>query len=115
MEPGTPFTLPYTVTTSGPGGIFNMRVSNDRNFVTLFKTSITLVNGHSTDGIVTLFAPESTSSGTDVTVTIQAEAPDGSDSNYAVLRLLVVAPVITYITLYIPRRSTRKCQSLNLQ
>lgn len=80
------------------GGSFNIRVSNDRNFAVHFNTSISLGSGGSANDSVTLIVPENTSSGTDVTVTIQAEAPDGSNSNYAVLRLAVIAPVITYIT-----------------
>ncbi|XP_046719939.1 von Willebrand factor A domain-containing protein 7-like [Silurus meridionalis] len=96
MEPGTPFTLLYTVTTKGSGGRFNIRVSNNRSFVALYKTSITLVGGRSVDDIVTLFAPENTSSGTDVTVTIQAEAVDGIDYNYVSLRLIVLAPVADF-------------------
>ncbi|KAB5581392.1 hypothetical protein PHYPO_G00175120 [Pangasianodon hypophthalmus] len=91
-EPGKQLTLPFTVATNGSGGSFNIRVSNDRNFDTLFNKSLTLESGGSANGTVTLTVPENTSSGTDVTVTIQADAPDGSDSNYAVLRLAVIAP-----------------------
>lgn len=84
--------------TNDSGGSFNIRVSNDRNFAVRFNTSITLGSGGSANDSVTLIVPENTSSGIDVTVTIQAEAPGGSNSNYAVLRLAVIAPVITYIT-----------------
>ncbi|KAM9476982.1 von Willebrand factor A domain-containing protein 7-like [Clarias gariepinus] len=93
VEPGKQFTLPFTVATTGSGGSFNIIVSNDRSFNTLFNASLTLESGGSANGTVALTVPASTSSGTDVTVTIQAEAPDGSDSNYAVLRLAVIAPV----------------------
>ncbi|XP_053478045.1 von Willebrand factor A domain-containing protein 7-like [Ictalurus furcatus] len=93
IEPGKPFTLPFTVETSGSGGSFNIRVSNDRNFDTHFNTSITLESGGSANGAVTLTVPENTSSGTDVTLTIEAEEMDGGDSNYIVLRLAIVAPV----------------------
>ncbi|XP_026795878.3 von Willebrand factor A domain-containing protein 7-like [Pangasianodon hypophthalmus] len=93
VEPGKQLTLPFTVATKGSGGSFNIRVSNDRNFDTLFNTSLTLESGGSANGTVTLTVPENTSSGTDVTVTIEAEAPDGSDFNYAVQRITIVAPV----------------------
>ncbi|KAK3554502.1 hypothetical protein QTP70_024408 [Hemibagrus guttatus] len=93
MEPGKQFTLPFTVATSGTGGIFNISVSNVRNFDTHYNSSITLVSGVSANGTVTLTVPENTPSGTDVTVTIEAESPNGSDFNYVVLRLSVIAPV----------------------
>ncbi|XP_072533311.1 LOW QUALITY PROTEIN: von Willebrand factor A domain-containing protein 7-like [Salminus brasiliensis] len=94
LEPGRTLTLPFTVATNGSGGIFNIRVSNDRSFLmTDAPSTLTLETGGSANGTVTLAAPGNTPSGTDVTVTIEAEAPGGTDSNYAVLRLSVVAPV----------------------
>ncbi|XP_027023495.2 von Willebrand factor A domain-containing protein 7-like [Tachysurus fulvidraco] len=96
MEPGKIFTLPYTVATNSSGGSFNIRVSNDRNFKTQFNTSITLKSGVSVNDTVTLTVPGNTPSGTDVTVTIEAEAVDGSDSNYAVLRIAVIAPITDF-------------------
>ncbi|KAM9476981.1 von Willebrand factor A domain-containing protein 7-like [Clarias gariepinus] len=93
VEPGKQFTLPFTVATTGSGGSFNISVSNDRSFNTLFNTSLTLESGGSANGTVALTVPANASSGTDVTVTIQAEAPGGSNFNYAVLRLAVIAPV----------------------
>ncbi|KAF4090723.1 hypothetical protein AMELA_G00055160 [Ameiurus melas] len=93
IEPGKQVTLPFTVTTKSSGGSFSISVSNDRNFDTRFNTAITLESGGSANATVTLTVPENTASGTDVTVTIEAEAPDGSDFNYAVLRIAIVAPV----------------------
>ncbi|XP_053478035.1 von Willebrand factor A domain-containing protein 7-like isoform X1 [Ictalurus furcatus] len=93
IEPGKQFTLPFTLTTKSSGGRFNIRVSNDRNFDTRFNTSITLKSGDSANATVTLTVPENTSSGIDVTLTIEVEAPDGSDFNYAVLRIAIVAAV----------------------
>ncbi|KAL7877063.1 hypothetical protein SRHO_G00037060 [Serrasalmus rhombeus] len=94
MEPGKTFTLPFTVATDGSGGVFNIRVSNDRSFVmTDIPSSLILAHGGSANGTATLAVPGSTPSGSDVTVTIEAEAPGGADSNYAVLRLSVVAQV----------------------
>ncbi|XP_072533312.1 von Willebrand factor A domain-containing protein 7-like [Salminus brasiliensis] len=94
LEPGRTLTLPFTVATNGSGGIFNITVSNDRSFLmTDAPSTLTLETGGGANGIVTLAAPGNTPSGTDVTVTIEAEAPGGTDSNYAVLRLSVAAPV----------------------
>ncbi|KAI4895401.1 hypothetical protein NFI96_022024 [Prochilodus magdalenae] len=93
LEPGRNFTLPFIVATNGSGGIFTVRVSNDRSFEAVFNSSLTLERGGSANGTVTLAVPENTPSGSDITVTVEAEAPGGADSNYAVLRLSVVAPV----------------------
>ncbi|KAK2852310.1 hypothetical protein Q7C36_007511 [Tachysurus vachellii] len=96
MEPGKQFTLPFTLATNGTAGSFNINVSNDHNFETQFNTSITLESGVSVNDSVTLTVPENTPSGTDVTVTIEAEAVDGSDSNYAVLRIAIIAPITDF-------------------
>ena len=45
------------------------------------------------NGTLTITPPASTPSGTDVTLTLEAKAPGGKDSNYAVLRLAVVRKV----------------------
>ncbi|KAL6487768.1 hypothetical protein MHYP_G00043940 [Metynnis hypsauchen] len=98
LVPGKNFTLTFTVATTGSGGVFNIRVSNDRSFImTNVPSSLTLVRGGSANGTVTLAAPRNTTSGSDVTLTIEAETPGGADSNYAVLRLSVVA-LVTDIT-----------------
>ncbi|GAA6112009.1 von Willebrand factor A domain-containing protein 7-like [Tachysurus ichikawai] len=96
MEPGKQFTLPFTLATNGIAGSFNIRVSNDHNFETQFNTSITLESRVRVIDTVTLTVPENTPSGTDVTVTIEAEAVDGSDSNYAVLRIAIIAPITDF-------------------
>ncbi|KAI5107707.1 von Willebrand factor A domain-containing protein 7-like [Silurus meridionalis] len=93
VAPGKQLTLPFTVTTTGSGKSLNIGISNDRNFAASFNTSLTLDTGGSANGTVTLTVPETTSSGTDVTVIIEAEVPNGSDFNYAVLRIAIVAPV----------------------
>ncbi|XP_022540193.2 von Willebrand factor A domain-containing protein 7 [Astyanax mexicanus] len=94
LTPGRSLTLPFTVSTNGSGGVFNIRVSNDRSFqMTDFPSTLTLETGGSVNGTVTLTAPGNTPSGTDVTLTIEAEAPGETDFNYAVLRISVVTPV----------------------
>ncbi|XP_031664335.1 von Willebrand factor A domain-containing protein 7 isoform X2 [Oncorhynchus kisutch] len=93
LEPGTPFSVLFTVTTNGTGGSFTIRATNDRGFPSSSPTDLTLVTGVSANGTVTLTAPANTVSGTDVTLTIEAESPGATDTNYAVLRLTVVSPV----------------------
>ncbi|KAL7889465.1 hypothetical protein AOLI_G00017230 [Acnodon oligacanthus] len=94
LVPGKNFTLTFTVATTGSGGVFNITVSNDRSFVmTNVPSSLTLARGGSANGTVTLAVPRNTTSGSDV----EAEAPGGADSNYAVLRLSVVALVTACI------------------
>lgn len=46
---------------------------------------------------MTLLAPLNIPSGSDVTLTIEAEAPGGVDTNYVVLRLSIVNTVKTPI------------------
>ncbi|KAG9332286.1 hypothetical protein JZ751_015447, partial [Albula glossodonta] len=91
MEPGIPFSLPFSVTTNGTAGNYTVRARDDRGFITSFTTSLVLSSGGTAQGSVELQAPDSTPSGTDVTLTIEAEAPGAADSNYAVLRLSVIA------------------------
>ncbi|XP_024261931.1 von Willebrand factor A domain-containing protein 7 isoform X2 [Oncorhynchus tshawytscha] len=93
LEPGTPFSVLFTVTTNGTGGSFTIRATNDRGFSSSSPTDLTLVTGVSANGTVTLTAPANTASGTDVTLTIEAESPGATDTNYAILRLTVVSPV----------------------
>lgn len=47
----------------------------------------------SAQGTVTLTAPSGTKSGTDVTLTIEAEDPETGDSNYVALRFSVMTKV----------------------
>ncbi|XP_071195901.1 von Willebrand factor A domain-containing protein 7-like isoform X2 [Salvelinus alpinus] len=96
LEPGTPFSLLFTVTTNGTGGSFTIRATNDRGFTSTSPTNLMLVTGVSANGTVTLTAPANTASGTDVTLTIEAESPGATDTNYAVLRLSVVSPVTDF-------------------
>ncbi len=56
------------------------------------------MSGGSAHGTVSLTPPGNTVSGTDVTLTIEAEGPGGSDSNYAVLRLSVLSKVTSEVS-----------------
>lgn len=95
MVPGTPFSVPFSVMTNGTGGNFTIRATNNRLFDSTSPTSLFLMgNGTSANGTVTLSAPLNTPSGTDVTLTVEAEAPGGEDTNYVVLRFSIVNTVI---------------------
>ncbi|KAJ7997392.1 hypothetical protein DPEC_G00228510 [Dallia pectoralis] len=98
LEPGTQFSIPFTVTatTSDTGANFTIRANNDRGFSSSFPSTLALVNGRA-NGTVTLTAPLNTASGTDVTLTIEAESPNATDTNYGILRLSVVS-MVTDIT-----------------
>ncbi|KAL7878084.1 hypothetical protein SRHO_G00047270 [Serrasalmus rhombeus] len=93
LLPGEDFLLPFTVMTNGTGGTYTITIGNDRNIPLTYNTKLNLVSGVSTESTVILKPPANTASGTDVTVTIAAEGPGGTDSNYAVLRLSVLAKV----------------------
>ncbi|KAJ7997393.1 hypothetical protein DPEC_G00228520 [Dallia pectoralis] len=97
LEPGTPFSIPFTVTatTSDTGANFTIRANNDRGFFSSFPLTLALVNG-SANGTVILTAPLNTASGTDVTLTIEAESPGATDTNYAIRRLSVVSMVTDF-------------------
>lgn len=97
--------MAFTVMTSGMGGNLTIQATNSQSFDSTFPTTLFLESGNSTNGTVTLSAPLNTQSGTDVTLTIEAEAPGGADTNYIVLRFTVVNPVI------LPLFFTTKLQS----
>lgn len=91
--PGTPFSVPFSVMTNGIGGNYTIRATNNQRFDTASPTQLFLEPGNSTGGTVNLTAPLNTPSGTDVTLTIEAEAPGGADTNYVVLRISVLNTV----------------------
>ncbi|XP_050960926.1 von Willebrand factor A domain-containing protein 7-like, partial [Labeo rohita] len=88
-QPGVPFSLNFTVATNTTGGNYTIRARTDQGFSVSFPSSLTLGTGGSAQGSVTLTAPSNTESGTDVTLTIEAEAPGSTDLNYVTLRLTV--------------------------
>ncbi len=88
-----PLSVPFSVMTGGAGGTFSIRATNDQGFTSTFPSSLSLETGGSANGTVTLTAPLNTTSGTDVTLTIEAEAPGGTDTNYVVLRFTVLETV----------------------
>ena len=80
--------------TNGTGGNFTIRATNNRQFDSTSPASLFLESGKSTNGTVTVSAPLNTPSGTDVTVTIEAEDPEAADTNYIMLRFSVLNPVL---------------------
>lgn len=106
LTPGTPFVVPFTITTSEVGVNITIRVTNNRGFDSTFPTSLVIESGNSTNGTVTLSAPLNTPSGSDVTLTIEAETPEGDD-NYVVQRFSVFNTVTDF--------SAPVCELLSLQ
>lgn len=81
--------------TSGEGGSFTIQATNDQSFSLTFPSSLNLDAGGSANGTVNITAPADTPSGTGVTVTIQAVALGSVDTNYAVLRFIILQKVIS--------------------
>ncbi|KAM8880382.1 von Willebrand factor A domain-containing protein 7 [Spinachia spinachia] len=99
IEPGSTISVPFTVATTANGvvndsatGTFTVRANNDRGYSLTAPSTVTIAAGKA-NGTVTLTAPASAASGTDVTLTIEAENTAANDINYTVLRLSVVAKV----------------------
>ncbi|XP_070700001.1 von Willebrand factor A domain-containing protein 7-like [Pempheris klunzingeri] len=107
MVPGTPFSVPFSVMTTGIGGNFTIRATNNRGFQSTSPANLFLDTGNSANGTVTLSAPLNTPSGTDVTLTIEAEAPGAQDTNYVMLRFSIVNTVTDF--------TAPVCQLLSLQ
>ncbi|XP_005945584.1 von Willebrand factor A domain-containing protein 7 isoform X2 [Haplochromis burtoni] len=97
VEPGQTFKLPFSVMTQSSGGKYSISARNDRNFPMIFPNELTLVTGQYANATLTITPPASTQSGTDVTLTIDAQSSNGVDSNYAVLRLSVVTKITDFI------------------
>ncbi|XP_040891924.1 von Willebrand factor A domain-containing protein 7 [Toxotes jaculatrix] len=97
VEPGTTFTLPFSVMTQGSGGQYSISARNDRNFNMHYPSSLTLTTGEYTNATLTITPPASTTSGTDITLTIEAKSSSGVDSNYVVLRLSVVTKITDFV------------------
>ncbi|XP_014910268.1 von Willebrand factor A domain-containing protein 7-like [Poecilia latipinna] len=90
LTAGTMTSVPFTVASSRADENITIRATNSRNLDSTFPTVLLVESGNSTNGTVTLLAPLSIPSGSDVILTIVAETPDGSDTNYIVLRFSVV-------------------------
>ncbi len=99
-EPGKTLSIPFTVVYNGLDTL-NINARNDRGFATVFPSTMSIGSGGSGNGTVNLTALSNTPSGSEVTLTIEAETSGKSDFNYAVLKLTVVSPVtIIYYSCY---------------
>ncbi|XP_055082969.1 von Willebrand factor A domain-containing protein 7-like isoform X3 [Periophthalmus magnuspinnatus] len=92
IEPGATLSMNFTVSTNGSGGTFSIRATNDQSFSLSFPETLEVVSGSSTVGTLQLSVPTDAESGTEVTLTVEAEAPDG-DVNYGVLMVTVLKKV----------------------
>ncbi|KAM4750227.1 von Willebrand factor A domain-containing protein 7 [Anableps anableps] len=97
VEPGETFKLPFSVMTMGARGTYTINARNDRNFPMTFPDSLSLSAGEYANDTLTITPTAATESGTDITLTIEAKSLSGVDSNYAVLRLSVVAKITDFI------------------
>ncbi|XP_014833002.1 PREDICTED: von Willebrand factor A domain-containing protein 7-like [Poecilia mexicana] len=96
VEPGTLKSVHFSVMTTGEGGRFTIQAANDQDLTLFYPTNLLLSAGGSANGTVNITAPADTPSGTVVTLTIEAVAPGGADSNYAVLHLTVLPKVTDF-------------------
>ncbi|XP_076024338.1 von Willebrand factor A domain-containing protein 7-like [Genypterus blacodes] len=96
LVPGEPLSVPFSVSTSGNGGKFIIRATNDQSFTLSSPSSLIVETGNSTNSAVSLLAPLNTPSGNDVTLTIEAEAEGSTDTNYVVLRISVISTVTDF-------------------
>ncbi|XP_073698506.1 von Willebrand factor A domain-containing protein 7-like [Garra rufa] len=96
IEPGIPFALNFTLVTNATGGRYTIRARTDRSFNVSFPSSLDTGTEGSAEGTVTLTAPSDTESGTDVTLTIEAEDPGSGDSNYVAVWFTVMTKVTDF-------------------
>lgn len=102
MEPGASVLVQFTVTTTSTGAgssTLTVRATNDRSYTLLSPSSINVAagSGGTANGTVNMTVPAGATSGTDVTLTIEVQNTAGTDINYAVLRFLVAAKVLSFI------------------
>ncbi|XP_019752414.1 von Willebrand factor A domain-containing protein 7-like isoform X1 [Hippocampus comes] len=95
LVPGTPLSVPFSVTVRGTGGNVSIRATtNNPLYAADAPGSLPAEPGASANGTVALSVPLNTPSGTTVTLVIEAEGPGGGgDVNYVVLRISVLNPV----------------------
>ncbi|XP_073699204.1 von Willebrand factor A domain-containing protein 7-like [Garra rufa] len=96
MEPGIPVVFNFTLVNSATGGNYTIQARTDRSFTVLFPSSLNMGTEGSAQGAMTLTAPSNTESGTDVTLTIEAEDSESGDSNYMAVRFTVMTKVTDF-------------------
>ncbi|XP_061755101.1 von Willebrand factor A domain-containing protein 7-like [Nerophis ophidion] len=105
LVPGTPFSVPFSVS-EDRGGNFSVTVTtNDQRFTTSAPGSVQLQPGVPSNNTVMVFAPLNTPSGTTITLTVEVKNPDSGDTNYLILRIGVfntvtdlTAPVCEFLS-----------------
>ncbi|XP_061686107.1 von Willebrand factor A domain-containing protein 7-like [Syngnathoides biaculeatus] len=99
IEPGSTASIHFIVTSTASGvGTFIVRATNDCSFDSTSPSSITIKadSRGKANSTVTLTVPDSATSGTDVTLTIEVEDPAADDINYVVLRFSITAKVTDF-------------------
>ncbi|KAM9788508.1 von Willebrand factor A domain-containing protein 7-like [Neosynchiropus ocellatus] len=96
ITPGSPFSVHFTVMSSGAAGTVAIRASNSRSYDSASPSSL-LLDGGTSNGTVTLTVPRNTASGTDVTLVIEAEWPGGDDGNYVTRQFTVINTVTDFM------------------
>ncbi|XP_051994131.1 von Willebrand factor A domain-containing protein 7-like isoform X2 [Xyrauchen texanus] len=91
IEPGVPFSFNFTVNSTTTAGNYTIRARTNRGFKLSFSGSLSLGIFGSAQGSVTVTAPSNTEFGTDVTLTIEAQAPGGTDFNFVTQSFIVSA------------------------
>ncbi|XP_051993059.1 von Willebrand factor A domain-containing protein 7-like [Xyrauchen texanus] len=91
IEPGVPFSFIFTVNSTTTAGNYTIRARTNRGFKLSFSGSLSLGIFGSAQGSVTVTAPSNTEFGTDVTLTIEAQAPGGTDFNFVTQWFIVSA------------------------
>ncbi|XP_051561367.1 von Willebrand factor A domain-containing protein 7-like [Myxocyprinus asiaticus] len=91
IAPGVPFSFNFTVNSTTTAGNYTIRARTNRGFSLSFSGSLSLGIWGSAQGTVTVTAPSNTELGTDVTLTIEAQAPGGTDFNFVTQWFIVSA------------------------
>ncbi|XP_020778682.2 von Willebrand factor A domain-containing protein 7-like [Boleophthalmus pectinirostris] len=94
IEPGTSISIPFTVS-SDKAGVYTVTATNDKGFSVVYPSSLGLSGGKA-DGTVILTAPLTAESGSEVTLTIQAEDSGKTDMNYATMSFTVLKKVTDF-------------------
>ncbi|XP_029706463.1 von Willebrand factor A domain-containing protein 7 [Takifugu rubripes] len=98
VEPGKTLILPFSITTEGTNGTYDITANNDKNFSMTYPKSLMVKAGEPTKANLSITSLPTTPSGTDVTLTIDVKSSSvGADSNYVVLRLSVVEKITDFV------------------
>ncbi|XP_047463501.1 von Willebrand factor A domain-containing protein 7-like [Mugil cephalus] len=107
LVPGIPLSVPFTAKSTATWGNFIVKASNSKHFDLSFKSSLAICADGSASGTVTITAPLDAPSGTDVTLTIEVDAPGEGAANYVVMRFTILSTVTDF--------TEPQCELLSLQ